>query len=152
LLTPGAGARGIGERAGRSELASRQLAGVGWRRLAVVAIKLLHTAAFAVISTSILYVFARGVCGRPTRWTRPAVAIVLAEMVVFAGNRWRCPLTGLAESLGAESGRVTDIFLPRWFADRIPELYTPPFIVGLLGLLWHHWRESTRTSRASDDA
>jgi hypothetical protein len=56
---------------------------------------------------------------------------------VFAVNGWRCPLRGLAEELGAESGRVSDIFLPRWFADRIPQLFTPPLLIGVLASLWN---------------
>jgi hypothetical protein len=69
------------------------------------------------------------------------VLIVLLEMAIFAGNRFRCPLTGLAEGLGAESGRVTDIFLPLWVADRIPQLFTPPFAVGLAFLIGRWWGE-----------
>jgi hypothetical protein len=111
------------------------------RRMAIDAIKLVHTAIFAVVSTSVLYVFWAGVRARPTRWTGRAIAIVLAESAVFVGNRWRCPLTILAEELGSDHGRVTDMFLPRWFADRIPQIYTPPFLIGVLGLLWHRWRE-----------
>ena len=45
-------------------------------------------------------------------------------------NRGHCPLTRLVEDLGADSGRVSDIFLPRWFADRIPQRLGwryPPF-------------------------
>jgi hypothetical protein len=39
------------------------------------------------------------------------------------------------ESLGAESGCVSDIFLPRWFADRIPQIFGPLLAVGLFGLV-----------------
>lgn len=111
-----------------------------WRQPAVFAIKLVHTAIFALVSTCVLYVFVAGVTGRGTRFALPAGLIVLAEMVVYAGNRWRCPLTELAERVGADSGRVTDIFLPRWFADRIPQIYTPPFVVGFFALLWRRSR------------
>jgi hypothetical protein len=55
---------------------------------------------------------------------------------VFVANRGRCPLTGLVEDLGGEHGQVSDIFLPRWCADRIPQLCTPPLVVGLLALLF----------------
>jgi hypothetical protein len=61
----------------------------------------------------------------------------LTESLVFAVNGWCWPLRGLAEELGAESGRVSDIFLPRWFADRIPQLFTPPLLIGVLALLWN---------------
>ncbi|MHB1133122.1 MAG: hypothetical protein ACYC4L_12150 [Chloroflexota bacterium] len=110
-----------------------------WRRLAATAVKALHTAIFGTIAACVVYTFWCGVRNRPTRWTAPAILVVLVESAVFAGNGWRCPLTGLAEELGAESGRVTDIFLPRWFADRIPQFFTPPFVVGLLALCWHRW-------------
>lgn len=114
------------------------------RRSAIIGIKLVHTAIFAVVSSSVLYVFWAGVRARPARWTGLSITIVLAESAVFAGNRWRCPLTNLAEGLGAEHGRVTDIFLPRWFADRIPQIYTPLFVTGLIGLLWHRWCRQPR--------
>lgn len=111
-----------------------------WEYLAAVALKAAHTAIFGLVSTSVLYVFAAGVLGRPRRWTRAAIVIVGVESMVFVGNGRRCPLTGLAERLGAASGRVTDIFLPRWFADRIPQIYTPPLVIGVLALLWRRGR------------
>jgi hypothetical protein len=46
----------------------------------------------------------------------------------------------VAEKLGASKGQISDIFLPRWFAQRIPQIYTPLFIIGMAGLLWHRWR------------
>ena len=52
----------------------------------------------------------------PTALASGAIAL---EAVVLAVNRLRCPLTGLAERRGAESGRVTDIFLPGWFAPHV---------------------------------
>jgi hypothetical protein len=111
------------------------------RHAAVIAgIKLIHSVIFLVNSASILHIFWAGVCGRPSRWTRFALAAALAESAVFVVNRGRCPLTSLVEDLGAESGRVSDIFLPRWFADRIPHLCAPPLVVGLLALLFNAWR------------
>ncbi len=107
------------------------------KHLAIVAIKTIHTAIFGMVSSSILYIFVSGVRGRSSRWTLPTILIVIAESAVFFGNHWRCPLTQLTEKLGASKGQVTDIFLPRWFAQRIPQIYTPLFIIGLAGLIWH---------------
>jgi hypothetical protein len=45
--------------------------------------------------------------------------------LVFAGNGFRCPLTALAKRYGAESGSVTDIYLPDRFAHNIPAIHTP---------------------------
>jgi hypothetical protein len=49
-------------------------------------------------------------------------------------------LTDLVEDLGSQHGSVSDIFLPTWFADRIPVLFTPPFAVGLAAVGMRRWR------------
>jgi hypothetical protein len=41
----------------------------------------------------------------------------------------------LRYAAGARHGRVTDILLPRRFPDRIPQLFTPPLLVGTALLL-----------------
>ena len=46
--------------------------------------------------------------------------LVILEAAIFVGFGWRCPLTIHAEQLGAKSGSVADIFLPTWFAKRLP--------------------------------
>jgi hypothetical protein len=43
------------------------------------------------------------------------------------------------EYLGAEHGRMSDIFLPRWFADRIPRLCAPLLFIGVLGLAYRRF-------------
>ena len=115
-----------------------------WRSIAIVAIKLAHSAIFLVNSAAILHIFVAGIRDRPSRWTGPALAAAFAESAVFVANRGRCPLTDLAEGLGAESGRVSDVFLPRWFADRLPQLCTPPLLIGVLALVFNAWRRDAR--------
>lgn len=66
-----------------------------------------------------------------------ALFAAVGESIVFVMNRGRCPFTQLVEAMGAENGRVADIFLPRWLADRIPQLVGPPLVIGLLGLAYH---------------
>jgi hypothetical protein len=111
------------------------------RNSAITAIKLVHSAIFAVVSTAVLQVFVAGLRGRPSRWTALALAVALAESAVFVANRGHCPLTRMVEDLGADSGRVSDIFLPRWFADRIPQIYGPLLGIGVIGLGVHEWRD-----------
>jgi hypothetical protein len=106
-----------------------------WRRLFVVAIKVIHSVIFLANSAAILHIFYAGVRNRPSRWTGPALAAALGESLVFVLNRGRCPLTDAVEALGAADGRVSDIFLPRWLADRIPQLCTPPLLIGLAALI-----------------
>src|ERR1700737_4931485 len=107
---------------------------VDWRAVVIVAIKAVHSGIFLLNATSVLHIFWVGVLNRRSRWTRVALVAALTESVVFVANRGRCPLTQLVEAMGAESGRVSDIFLPRWLADRIPQLFGPPLVIGLLAL------------------
>lgn len=108
-----------------------------WRHAAIFAIKLVHSFIFLLNSAAIMHIFVAGVRNRPSRWTRAALAVALTEVAVFVANRGRCPLTDLVEHLGAKNGRVSDIFLPRWLADRIPQLCGPPLLIGVLALAWH---------------
>jgi hypothetical protein len=113
-------------------------------RWMITAIKAVHSAIFLSIAAAILDIFVAGLRGRPTRWTGLALALALGESAVFALNRFRCPLTEVVRNLTGASVRVTDIFLPRWFADRIPFIFTPPLLIGLLGLARGRWMRSRR--------
>lgn len=110
------------------------------RRLAVFAVKAVHSAIFLSVAASIVQVCWAGVTGRPSRWTRVALVTAVGEWVIFVAWGFRCPLRLVAEDLGAESGQVTDIFLPRWFADRVPWFFTPPLVIGIVGLAWRRAR------------
>lgn len=99
-------------------------------RLTVLHVKLVHTAIFAVLSACVLYVFYSGAFDRITAWTWAAIAAILVEGMVLAAFGGRCPLTIVAERLGAIDGTVSDIFLPKWFADRIFPICGSLFIIG----------------------
>jgi hypothetical protein len=60
------------------------------------------------------------------------VALFLVEGVVLVANGWKCPLTSYAERLGSTHGRVTDIFLPKWVADRFFQIFGGLWAVALL--------------------
>lgn len=102
------------------------------RRLALAGVKSIHTLAFAVISAAIAVVAYDGVRGRPSGRTGVAASIALTECVVFAANGFVCPLTPLAERLGARSGSVTDIFLPQVVARNLTPIATPILAAGLV--------------------
>jgi hypothetical protein len=119
------------------------------RRRTIVAIKIVHSLIFLVNSVSVLLVFWLGLTGRRSIWLKPALAAALTESAVFLANRGRCPLTLIVENLGAESGRVSDIFLPRWFADRIPLVFGPPLVFGLTLLVWRR-RVTLRSVRQGE--
>jgi hypothetical protein len=95
------------------------------RRLALVAVKSVHTFAWFTIESSMLYVLWAGLTRRSDRRAAIAGAIVAGECLVFAGFGFHCPLTAVAESLGDEHGSVTDIYLPHWFARNLPAIHVP---------------------------
>jgi hypothetical protein len=99
-------------------------------RLTVVHIKVIHTGIFVLLSCCVLYVVASGALNRITRWTWGAVVAIVVEGVVLAASGGRCPLTTVAERLGAADGSVSDIFLPRWAADQIFPICTAIFLIG----------------------
>jgi len=43
---------------------------------------------------------------------------------------------------GDSSGSVTDIYLPRWFASRLPAIHVPLILAAVL-LHWRNWRSLT---------
>jgi hypothetical protein len=90
------------------------------RQLAITTIKAFHSAAFFSIAGLIVVFAWDGVHGRQSRRTAIAAVVALAESAVYASNNQVCPLTPLVEELGAESGSVTDIFLPEPISRRIP--------------------------------
>jgi len=88
-------------------------------RATIFQIKLVHSLIFWVLSLCVAYALYSGIVDRTTTWTWVAVGLLSVEGVVLVASGWACPLTVLAERQGSPRGSVTDIFLPRWFADRI---------------------------------
>ena len=95
---------------------------------AIAAVKTIHTLAWLSIEACAVYTLYAGFAGRADKRAAAAAAAVAGEVLLFAGNGFRCPLTELAGRLGARSGSVTDIFLPRWFAHNLPAIHAP-FVV-----------------------
>ena len=100
--------------------------------MALLAIKAVHSIAFWIIQTCVVYLLYSGLRRRSDRRAALAGSIALVESAIYAGNGFRCPLTDLAEEMGAESGSVTDIFLPGWLARNVANIYTPMLVVALV--------------------
>ena len=114
-----------------------------WRRPALIGVKAVHSLIYFSIEFCMGYLIYAGLKGREDRRTAIAAGVVMGESIIFLGNRCRCPLTGVAEDLGAARGSVTDIYLPRWLASNIFPLHVP-----LLALaLCVHARNFLRRSR-----
>jgi hypothetical protein len=99
--------------------------------LTIVAIKAVHTLIFFAVFGAIVDILRSGLEGKPTRRTGIASGIALTESAIFVANRGRCPLTGLAESLGDPHAAVSDIYLPRVLARTLPYWSGPLLAFGL---------------------
>lgn len=115
------------------------------RRVTLLAIKLVHTFAWFSIESCMLYVLWTGFRRRSDRGVAIAAGVVASETLIFAANGFRCPLTLVAERVGAERGSVTDLYLPDWFARNLPAIHVP--LIMLAGYL--HYRNG-RGSRSTD--
>jgi hypothetical protein len=117
---------------------------IRWRPVALIVVKAIHTTAFLSIAGCIVVFTWDGLRRRRRPRTAFAAAVALTETAIFASNNQVCPLTPLAEELGARSGTVTDIFLPDWLSRRIPVLAGSVLVAGLV-LNLRTWLAGHRT-------
>ncbi len=92
---------------------------------ALAALKTAHTSIWLVVETAMAYLIVSGLRRQTDRRAAVAAVVVATESIVFLGNGARCPLTTIATRLGAGSGSVTDIYLPRWLAHNLPAIHVP---------------------------
>ena len=74
-------------------------------------------------------------CGITKTYNWPlllAISAILINGLAVLLNHGRCPLTTLAEKLGAEKGTITDIFLPQWIARNVFAFSTVLFAAELI--------------------
>jgi hypothetical protein len=115
----------------------------GRRPIALTIIRAVHTIVFFSVAALIALVVADGLRGRPKRRTAVATGVAVIEAAVFLSNNLVCPLTPLAEALGAESGSVTDVYLPEWLSRQIPILSGTALVLGM-ALNLRAWLTSRR--------
>jgi len=120
--------------------------------LAITAIKACHTLIFLGLASCVLYIFYSGITGRISRLTKVSFVVVFCGIVIFVGNGARCPLTVLAENLGSAHGAVGDIFLPAWFAKRIPLISTTMLAISGAMLIVHRLVDARRAQHEAQPA
>ncbi len=75
-------------------------------------IKLVHSLIFFFMVGCLIYILYSGIT-KTFNWVLLfALIALLIDGITLILNKWRCPLTTLAEKYGAEKGTVTDMFLP----------------------------------------
>ena len=114
----------------------------------MTAIKLLHTAIWALLAASILALPVAGALRR-FRWAAILTVIVLLECGVLAVNGARCPLSDLAARYTDERASNFDIYLPNWLASHNKTIFRTLFVVNELIVLWC-WLKRARLSSAND--
>jgi hypothetical protein len=113
-------------------------------RAALVAVKAVHSAVFLAVLGSILWLVATGLVGRRSRSVAVAASLVAGESLVFVANHGVCPLTPVAERLGADDGSVSDIFLPDPLARTIPAWSTSLVAIAIVLQATTWWRARPR--------
>jgi len=58
--------------------------------------------------------------------------IVGGEVAILAMNRWRCPLTSVAERYTHNRRANFDIYLPEWLAKYNKEIFGALYAVGVM--------------------
>lgn len=102
---------------------------------ALVAIKLLHTAVWAVLAGCILALPIAPLLHR-FDWAIILTLIILAECGVLVLNKGRCPLTNLAARFTEDRADNFDIYLPNWVAQHNKAIFGTLFGVNELIVLW----------------
>lgn len=97
-------------------------------------IEIFHTVIFILMSVLLFALLYEVLFDRITMLTWIAMGAFVIEGLILIANGWKCPLTTYAEELGSIHGQVTDIFLPKWFADRVFQIYGSLFALALLVL------------------
>jgi len=98
---------------------------------ALALLKTTHTAIWLLVESAMVYLIVAGLRGRSDRRSGVAAGLVATESLVFLANGGHCPLTALATKLGAESGSVTDIYLPGWLAHNLPIIHVPLVLLAI---------------------
>jgi len=102
---------------------------------ALVAIKLLHTAVWALLAGCILALPITALLHR-FDWAIILTVIILAECGVLALNKGRCPLTGVAARFTDDRADNFDIYLPNWVAQDNKAIFGTLFVINELIVLW----------------
>ena len=95
------------------------------------AVKVVHTIAWAFFAGCIVAIPVVSWYGhhRAVAWL---IGIVLVEVAILLINRWRCPLTIIAERFTHERHDNFDIYLPPWLARNNKRIFGALFCLGLV--------------------
>jgi hypothetical protein len=110
----------------------------------LIAVKIAHTAIWAVMAAAILTIPVAALRGR-FRLAAWLTALILVECAVLGLNHGRCPLTDLAAQFTTNRAANFDIYLPLWLAKYNKAIFGNLLVGGELIWFWQ-WlkRQSTQ--------
>jgi hypothetical protein len=98
-------------------------------------IKLLHTAIWALMASSILSLPWLAWWGK-FRWVFGLTLLIVGECVVLAVNGGYCPLTDIAARYTEDRACNFDIYLPVWLACNNKSIFGFLFVAGEVIVVW----------------
>lgn len=101
----------------------------------LIAVKIAHTAIWAVMASAILTIPFAALRGR-FRLAAWLTAFILVECLVLAVNHGRCPLTDLAAQFTTNRAANFDIYLPLWLAKYNKAIFGTLFVEGEFIWFW----------------
>ncbi len=102
-------------------------------------IKSLHTIIFFFMIICLFYILYCSITKTYNWLLLVAIGAISLEGIALILNNWRCPMTTLAERLGAEKGSVVDIFLPQWISRHVFRASTVLFAAELALLAFRYF-------------
>lgn len=98
----------------------------------LVVVKTLHTAVWAVMAASSIYILYAGVMNTTGTALWAAIALLALESAVLVANGWVCPLTPIAMRYTDDRTDNFDIYLPRIVAKHNKAIFGGIFAAGLV--------------------
>ena len=100
----------------------------------VFTIKFIHSAIFFFMVFCLFYILYAAIVRKYDWILLTAAAMILIDGASIALNRWRCPLTTLAEKHGAADGAITHMFMPRRCVPYVFKFFIVLYVVELVWL------------------
>jgi hypothetical protein len=100
----------------------------------IFTIRSIHSFIYLFMVACLVYILYCAIARRYDWTLLIALVAIFFEGLALLLNRWRCPLTSLAERCGAVRGSVTDLFLPEWLTRHSFKIATAIVIVEVIWL------------------
>ncbi len=101
----------------------------------LVAIKLLHTAVWALLAACVLALPFLAFYGQ-FRWALFLTLVIAGECAILAANGGRCPLTDWAARYTENRAHNFDIYLPEWLARHNKTIFGALFLLNEVIVIW----------------